>query len=216
VALELAYVPKQQHRALQMDQEQVKIQHLDLLDGRSIDVYDKLFTMAETSKINRFLHKSLFSTQGFDAVETTDKVYGQFFSAFSLEDLNNCGLPKTKGFDFLHQRHGFKDLDLATIRLNLQARADLTSVHTDTMDGITLVYFGNFTWETFYGGHLAFLNDTGTEIIYTCVNKPGRVVVFDGSIPHFARPVTYASPAHRFTLALQYNDKRPSSEEQEV
>ena len=40
------------------------------------------------------------------------------------------------------------------------------------------------------------------EIAYTSSYIPGRIILFDGSIPHAIRPQSVKAPKFRFTLSL--------------
>ena len=52
-------------------------------------------------------------------------------------------------------------------------------------------------WENYGTTHLAFRCDR--------VSMPGRIVIFDGSIPHTVMPMNIrSSPVYRFTIALKW------------
>ena len=47
----------------------------------------------------------------------------------------------------------------------------------------------------------------GTEVKYTSLFKPGRIVFFDGNIPHTIRPSSHIAPSYRFTLFASFDEK---------
>ena len=47
--------------------------------------------------------------------------------------------------------------------------------------------------------------DNLKEIVYTSLFIPGRIILFDGSIPHAIRPQSVKAPKFRFTLSLFFD-----------
>ena len=47
--------------------------------------------------------------------------------------------------------------------------------------------------------------DDQSEIAYASVYIPGRIILFDGSIPHAIRPQSVKAPKYRFTLSLFFD-----------
>ena len=52
------------------------------------------------------------------------------------------------------------------------------------------MFYLNKVWTISYAGETIFTNNEQTEILSSVIPKPGRVVVFDGQIPHCAREVS--------------------------
>ena len=90
--------------------------------------------------------------------------------------------------------------------VNLGIHGDVNHMH---MDGKfykckTLLYYANQNWEYKCGGHTAFFDNNG-DIKTTVEVKPGRIVIFDGNIPHTVLPMNIrSSPSYRFTVALKF------------
>jgi hypothetical protein len=59
-------------------------------------------------------------------------------------------------------------------------------------------------WNPEWGGDTLFLNESGEEIQYLSQFKPGRMILFDSSIPHLIRPSTVLAPHHRFSFAAKF------------
>ena len=91
--------------------------------------------------------------------------------------------------------------------VNLGIHGDVNQMHTDCrkiVKSITLLYYANRHWEYNWGGHTMFYDDDGNVKI-TVEVKPGRIVIFDGSIPHTVMPMNIrSSPVYRFTIALKW------------
>ena len=68
----------------------------------------------------------------------------------------------------------------------------------------TLLYYMNREWKHEWGGETIFLDDNSNEIEYITPYVPGRIIVFDSTIPHAARQQSFAGPTYRFTLAIKF------------
>ena len=91
--------------------------------------------------------------------------------------------------------------------VNLGIHGDVNQMHTDCrkiVKSITLLYYANRHWEYNWGGHTMFYDVDG-NVKKTVEVKPGRIVIFDGSIPHTVMPMNIrSSPVYRFTIALKW------------
>ena len=66
------------------------------------------------------------------------------------------------------------------------------------------MYYVNLNWNIESGGHTIFLDDSLKEPIYTSLYQPGKVVLFDGNIPHIIMPYNNIDNGNRKTFAIQY------------
>ena len=90
--------------------------------------------------------------------------------------------------------------------VNLGIHGDVNHMHVDGKyyECKTLLYYANRHWENNWGGHTVFY-DTDGNIKTTIEIKPGRIVIFDGNIPHTVMPMNpRCSPSFRFTVALKF------------
>ena len=92
--------------------------------------------------------------------------------------------------------------------VNLGLHSDVSQVHTDdSRKNKTLLYYSNKNWEMNWGGETVFYNDSGTDYVKVVPYVPGRIVIFDGRIPHRANPMNMIlSPSYRFTVALKFQE----------
>ena len=81
-------------------------------------------------------------------------------------------------------------------------------IHPDYLKGggITVMFYLNKVWDVSYGGETIFINNIG-DITNSIIPKPGRVVVFDGSIPHAAREVSRICVELRMVATFKYEYK---------
>jgi hypothetical protein len=184
----------------------IKHKQIVLNDKRVIDVYDDVFLFAEVIAYEKFIKNSLFTATGFDRAGYKN-INTQIHALYSISDFQHMGMLNSKGFQFLNKTHELFDLensnDIQQIRVNLSTPAEANYVHTDFLNGKTFIYYACHEWEVQWGGHTLFLDEQMQEAEYTCLYKPGRVVVFDGSIPHMIMTPSVLCPINRFTFVIQ-------------
>ena len=68
---------------------------------------------------------------------------------------------------------------------------------------IGALYYVNLNWEDGFYGETFFYNSKDlSKIEFASVYKPGRIILFDGHIPHAIRPQSIKGPKFRFTLSV--------------
>ena len=68
------------------------------------------------------------------------------------------------------------------------------------------LYYVNLEWRDGWHGETVFYNpDKLNEIAYASLFVPGRIILFDGSIPHAIRPQSIKAPKFRFTVSLFFD-----------
>ena len=67
----------------------------------------------------------------------------------------------------------------------------------------TVIYYPHQAWHPNFGGETLFFNAAGDEIIAAVYPRPNRLVVFSGTIPHVARPISRKCPDLRITLMFK-------------
>lgn len=179
---------------------------IQLTNQKTLNVYDNLFSYDERLHLIKIISQSLFRVNGSDAFYNvrTDSV-PQIFSSYSEQDLDYIGILKTNAFKILHEDHGLLNKQIKQVRINLSPPSERNLVHTDQA-GLTFLYYPNLEWPIEWGGHTMFLNEQLNEVEYTCLNSPGRVVVFDGTIPHMILTPTMMALTHRYSFAIQFSD----------
>ena len=97
--------------------------------------------------------------------------------------------------------------DFTNAYVNLGLVNDSHEIHVDAprkgMEKTMLIY-PNIEWGLNHGGETVFYEEDRQEIVYINPYVPGRVCIFDGSIPHCAKPQALVGPKYRFTIAVKF------------
>ena len=168
-------------------------------EGKKIFVFDGLFTKDLLDQLRSAIlnHGVYFYDDSYD--KESDNV--QWIAAFEVDKYVQSRMWRiTKDVaTFVSGGHG--DWFPYDVSCNLIRNADTTQIHHDCVDGEdewTFLLYLNPDWSINDYGETVFYekNDDITEIITEVLPKYGRVVIFQGIIPHSARP-----PSRNFTGA---------------
>lgn len=170
--------------------------------GKFIDVYDDVFDYNDIFTFYMKMVQSKFLCTGSDGKGFTNR-NGQIFAQYDHADLLDIGFLSNDAMKSFYDKYDLYGRNLKQVRVNLSTPAEYNNIHTD-QDGVTLLYYANTEWNVDWGGHTLFMNENLSDAEMTCLYKTGRVVVFDGSIPHMIMTPSIACPVNRFTLAFQF------------
>ena len=95
---------------------------------------------------------------------------------------------------------------LLGVYANGQTFGQDSPIHRDNWgveSGATVLVFCNEYWPTCWGGELTFYDQRKENVIKSILPKPGRVVIFDGRIPHAARSPSVDCDQLRMTIAFK-------------
>jgi hypothetical protein len=165
--------------------------------NKIIQVYDDIFDLGYRDKIYNFIKKSYFQIGWVDS-SVPEKSYEFLHSSYSKEDMDRMGffekIENTPIMDHL------KGLEYKHTKVNLSTSSDANFVHAHP-EKLAILYYVNFDWQDGWHGETIFYDEYGKDIIYTSPYTPGRIIVFDATIPHAIRPQSVIGPKFRFTLA---------------
>jgi len=118
-------------------------------------------------------------------------------------------LNRTKILEFIKpcikETSWFTNENISTAVLNLVKSEDVHHIHSHRGSQVVLVYL-NLNWrDGWYGETLFFDKFDFNKIIFASAFVPGRIILFDGQIPHTIRPQSKVGPKFRMTLSLFYN-----------
>lgn len=181
----------------------MKHQHIQI-NGKDIHVFDELFDFSFREHAYSFVKNSLYKigNEDADAVETAQHKY--MVSMWSEADLVNLGLlDKIKG---TLAEELILGKTLSRVHVNLSTPSDVHWAH-DHRSQIGMLYYANKNWSHHWAGETMFFNDDLSEVEYASIYKPGRLIIFDGEIPHSVRPQSSVAPNYRFTLSAFFNSK---------
>ena len=170
--------------------------------GKRIAIYDDVFDLKFRQKIYDFCHLSRFVIGWADGSIVENQSYRFLHSIWSEEDLQRLGIiEEIKKTELAKEIEGYK---LEKCILNLSTPADCNFQHAHPDDKVVL-YYVNLEWHDGWHGETLFYDESLKNIVFASPYTPGRITVFDGSIPHSIRPQSYIASHYRFTLAIIYN-----------
>jgi SM-20-related protein len=78
-------------------------------------------------------------------------------------------------------------------------------IHLDSniASHLTSIYYPNLEWHPDNAGETLFFNDTRSDLIAAVYPRPNRLVIFPGTIPHVARPISSRCNELRITLMFK-------------
>lgn len=80
------------------------------------------------------------------------------------------------------------------------------TIHRDNPDDIealTTIVYSHRLWPTSWGGETMFYSDDGSDVIASVFPKPGRIAVFQGSVPHSAKSPSRVCKGLRISLVFK-------------
>ena len=166
-----------------------------------IEIYDDEFTKAQRDAFWEFVKVSRFIVSGKDVevIESPTKNIPFLISEWSEEDI--------RSFNIFSQIHNTKLTDniksktLVRCLVNLDTLREIHHVHTHPHQHV-LLYQANPEWRPEWYGETLFYDDNAKDVIYTNEYTPGRLIWFDGNIPHTFRPPSQIAPFFRFTVSM--------------
>lgn len=95
--------------------------------------------------------------------------------------------------------------NLGNVYTNMLRSMDRPKAHIDNIDAKnrTVMFYTNTNWERDWGGETIFY-DLDDNIIKAVSPKPGRMISFDGRIPHSARPPMSSACIPRYITVMKF------------
>ena len=141
---------------------------------------------------------------GWEDTDEPEKYDLNIHSTWTGEELESTGMMShvTKCID---ECDWFVNKKLIKVVCNLVRPDDVHYIHIHNKHQVCL-YYVNLDWRDGWHGETLFYNPNNLkEIIYASLYIPGRIILFDGSIPHAIRPQSVKAPKFRFTLSLFFD-----------
>lgn len=95
---------------------------------------------------------------------------------------------------------------LLGVYANGQTLGQDSPIHRDNKPhepGKTVLLFCNSHWASCWGGELVFYDHQKMNVIRSVLPRPGRLVIFNGQIPHSARSPSVVCDQLRVTIAFK-------------
>jgi len=167
-----------------------------------IDLHDDLFSHFEKTMFFQFIKNSFYKPSGSD----NSSIYGnieQLYSQYTTHDATEMGFLESPQVIKLFKNYELNKYTLKQIRVNLTTNSEKNLIHTDCK-GLTFLYYANLDWKLEWGGHTLFMDGNLENVEFVSLYKPGRIVVFDGTIPHMIMTPSNLCPTNRYTFVMQF------------
>lgn len=174
------------------------------VEGRDVFVFDGLIADADLGGYADALAHAAFTRTEFAKPETAE--YKHWASEMPLANVARLPLWPATDSAVAHARPGevYRAYRAYT---NYAAYGDMLYTHTDCAPdqrGLTALWFLSKHWEPEWGGETMFFDASG-DAMFCASPRPGRLVLFDGAIPHVGRPPSRICYAPRYSFAIKFN-----------
>jgi len=172
------------------------------VNNDDIQIYDNVFAYNFMSKIYREVISADYNIGWADTkiIENQGKVF--MFSLWQLPDFIKFGfldnIKNQKLLEKINKRFPSRCV------INCGTFGDVYHPHVHNEKEV-LLYYVNLDWKIEWNGETAFYSDDLKNIILTNPYVPGRVVWFDGEVPHSIKPQTHLGPKYRFSISLFFD-----------
>lgn len=162
-----------------------------------IEIFDKKVPFHIQQRIWNFVLNSNFRIKGWE--DRDDIAKNDLHSRWDLKILKDSGL-----YSYVSDICSFSFFDKCII--NLSKPGDYYYTHTHGANVEVILYYVNLEWQDGWAGETLFFDQNRTSLkayAYT----PGRILKFDGELPHTIRPQSIIAPQYRFTISIFFNKK---------
>jgi hypothetical protein len=168
------------------------------INGKDVHVFDGVLDFSFREQAYTFVKNSTYQigNEDADAVESSQHKY--MVSMWSEFDFDRFGL--LKAIEGTKAENLVKGKKLLRAHVNMSTPTDVHWAH-DHVNQIGMLYYANKHWNHHWAGETLFFNDDLSEVEYASIYKPGRLIIFDGEIPHSVRPQSSVAPNYRFTVS---------------
>ena len=168
------------------------------LNGYQIEIYDNIFTLSERVNFYNIISNSNFRLGWEDTNEIEYGNYKYFFSQYNSEDIERLGFYQALGrCDEIYTKLNAYTPTKCIVNLSIPINTYFNHSHIEDK---VLLYYANIRWKEEWGGETLFYDDSLKNILFASPYVPGRIIVFDGSMPHTLRPQLGSAPHFRFTF----------------
>jgi hypothetical protein len=177
------------------------------MNNMKIEIFDDYVDHTTKSNIYACCRHSLFNLGWEDSDEIEKNQYKNLHCTWKIDQLVNSRiLPFVKkAFDDSNNFKQYYNLEkLWRCEINFVKPTDIHFIHSHK-DKVVALYYVNLNWSDGYYGETLFFEQNLKNVLYTSIFKPGRIILFDGDIPHSIRPQSVIAPRERFTLSLFFD-----------
>lgn len=180
------------------------------IEGRQIGVYDDLLVAKDILTLSEALEVNAFTRTEIARPDT--KQFRHWVINIPLHATEKLPIFRPT----LEALASFRsDVPAGSYRMyrsycNHASYGDMLFIHTDCKPGddeITALWFIAREWNPEWGGETLFFN-SAMDAEFVVSPRPGRLVLFDGAIPHVGRPPNRICYAPRLTFAMKFERVR--------
>lgn len=180
------------------------------VNGKHIKVFDNIFANHERMYMYEFLvHSAYYVQRSSFAIPERSSVHKTLKCDFSLKDILSFKFFKNKSIlEYIKTNN----LRIERCYTNLCTASDIYQYHvdTDTETCPTGLYYANIEWDPTWEGETHFSDDSMTDIIFSSSFTPGRLVIFDGTIPHKSSQPAPSAEYYRFVFTIKFANEKSS------
>lgn len=162
-----------------------------------IKIHDNTIPFHIQQHIYAFILNSTFQIKGWEDRDDIKKY--DLHSNWSLEDLKNSKL-----YSYIENIVSFDKWNKCVVNLVKPGDHYYTHAHGDNSH--VVLYYANLEWRDEWAGETMFY-DQNKVITNAYQFTPGRLLEFDGSLPHSIRPQSSIGPDFRFTITNFFRKK---------
>ena len=172
------------------------------IEGREIRVYDSLLASNDIHNLTIAFENGTFTRNEIARPDTANFRHW----VLNIPLATAMRLPVYQlTLDAAGQFAGNNSYKIYRCYCNHAAYGDMLFTHTDAQPGsrgLTALWFIAPEWNVEWGGETLFF-DSSLDARVAVSPRPGRLVVFDGSLIHVGRPPNRVCYAPRYTLAFK-------------
>lgn len=170
-----------------------------VFSSRDIQVIDDFLTVSEKAEISRVCAGPIWRYGWpIDSTPFARPCWHSFIAGSRRNEYESCEeeLLEDERWGFLSgfwgrvQNRYLPTATLLGVYANGQSFDQDSPIHRDNLPdepGQTVIVFGNEHWATSWGGELVFYENAKTDVVASVLPEPGRIVIFNGQMPHSAR-----------------------------
>ena len=175
-----------------------------MIDDQAVKVFDGLTAPAEMMVLEEMLRASPFSRTEFAKQETMQ--YKHWVREFGLDQIESLGVFQAAKH-IVETHFGGGPFRCFRAYCNAAFYGDMLMTHRDCnpreKNVVTALWYICKKWDIEWGGETLFI-DQAQETVFAANPKPGRLVIFEGSILHVGRPPNKICVEPRYTLAFKF------------
>lgn len=170
--------------------------------GKKIYVFDGLLPLQLRDSLFNFIMASRFQIGWIDG--STEKAVSHKFlhASFSTQDDERAGLLAFLRTTTVNELISGLEQKKSVVNLSVPSDTHFAHAHPEKL---VVLYYANLEWEQHWHGETLFYSEDLNDIELALRYTPGRVIVFDASIPHSMRPQSTSADHYRFTYAMTFD-----------